>query len=63
MNTIDEVAIIGGGTMGRRIAYGCVIKGVSVRLFDTLPAALEAAVPSLGDSSTSGSPPAGYRRT
>ncbi len=47
MNTIDRVAIIGGGTMGRRIAYGCVIKGVAVRLFDTVPAALEAAVPAV----------------
>jgi 3-hydroxybutyryl-CoA dehydrogenase len=47
MDTIDTVAIIGGGTMGRRIAYGCAIKGVAVRLFDSAPAALDAAVPAI----------------
>jgi len=47
MNTIDKVAIIGAGTMGRRIAYGCVIKGVAVRLFDAAPAVLAAATPAV----------------
>lgn len=47
METIDRVAIIGSGVMGRRIAYGCVIKGVAVRLFDTSAAAREAAVPAI----------------
>jgi 3-hydroxybutyryl-CoA dehydrogenase len=45
--TIEKVAIIGAGIMGRRIAYGCVIKGVTVRLFDTASATLEAAVPAI----------------
>ncbi len=40
MKEIKTVGIVGAGTMGRRIAFGCVIKGVNVRLFDVM---LEAA--------------------
>ncbi len=40
---IQRVAIIGGGMMGRRIAYGCIIKGVAVRLVDSAPATLAGA--------------------
>ena len=41
---IRSVAIIGAGTMGRRIAFGCVTHHVSTRLFDIDSDALEAAV-------------------
>ena len=44
MRELSMVAIIGAGTMGRRIAYGCVTRGKLTRLFDTSPAAVEAAV-------------------
>ncbi len=44
MHTPDSASIIGAGTMGRRIAFGCVIRGVGVRIFDTDPVALEDAV-------------------
>ncbi len=47
MTVIKKVAIIGAGTMGRRIAFGCVIKGVSVRLVDNAAATLESAVPAV----------------
>ena len=29
-----NVAVIGAGVMGRRIAYGCIIKGLQTRIFD-----------------------------
>src|SRR5262245_6932730 len=38
--TIGTVAIIGAGIMGRRITFGCVIKGVKVQLFDSAAATL-----------------------
>jgi len=31
---VKTVGIVGAGTMGRRIGFGCVIKGVRVNLFD-----------------------------
>lgn len=44
MKDINTVGIVGAGTMGRRIGFGCVIKGVSVRLYDIMPDAAQAAV-------------------
>lgn len=38
---IDKVGIVGAGTMGRRIAFGCVIRGVKVSLFDIRPKAAQ----------------------
>ncbi len=40
---INKVGIVGAGTMGRRIAYGCVIKGKETRLYDIAPEALKSA--------------------
>jgi 3-hydroxybutyryl-CoA dehydrogenase len=34
MKKINKVGIVGAGTMGRRIAYGCVIKGKETHLYD-----------------------------
>lgn len=45
--SISAVAILGAGTMGRRIAYSCVLGGMSTRLYDSSPHALEAAVPAV----------------
>jgi len=44
MSGIETIGVVGAGTMGRRIAFGCVIYGKKTRLFDTKPAALEEAV-------------------
>lgn len=44
MHTPDSASIIGAWTMERRIAFGCVTRGVGVRIFDTDPVALEDAV-------------------
>ncbi len=44
MSGIETIGVVGAGTMGRRIAFGCVIYGKKTRLFDTRPAALEEAV-------------------
>ncbi len=44
MSGIETIGVVGTGTMGRRIAFGCVIYGKKTRLFDTKPAALEEAV-------------------
>lgn len=41
---VRSVAIVGAGTMGRRIAYGCVSRGVRARLHDISGAALKEAV-------------------
>jgi len=41
MKKMVKVGILGAGTMGRRIAYGCIICGKETKLFDILPAALE----------------------
>jgi len=43
MKNIQKVGIIGAGTMGRRIAYGCIIRGKETRLHDVLPEALNKA--------------------
>ena len=43
MTNIRKVGIIGAGTMGRRIAYGCIIQGKETRLYDVLPEALKKA--------------------
>ncbi|MEO8449602.1 MAG: 3-hydroxyacyl-CoA dehydrogenase family protein [Gemmatimonadota bacterium] len=43
--SISTVAILGAGTMGRRIAYSCVLGGLTTRLYDSSPQALEGAVP------------------
>src|SRR4030042_7171497 len=40
---IQTVGIVGAGTMGRRIGFQCVIKGVRVRLFDIRPEAVSEA--------------------
>ena len=44
MSGVETIGVVGAGTMGRRIAFGCVIYGKQTRLFDTNPAALEDAV-------------------
>lgn len=44
MRDVNNVGIVGAGTMGRRIGFGCVIKGVSIRLFDIMPEAAPEAV-------------------
>lgn len=44
MSWIEKIGVVGAGTMGRRIAFGCVIHGKKTRLFDTSAAALESAV-------------------
>lgn len=41
MSGIREVAILGAGTMGRRIAFGCLSRGIPVRLHDVSNTALE----------------------
>ncbi len=38
------VAIVGAGTMGRRIAFGCVIRRVEARVYDVMPSAITDAV-------------------
>jgi len=43
MKNLMKVGIVGAGTMGRRIAYGCVIRGKETRLYDVLPEAAEKA--------------------
>ena len=43
MKNITKIGIVGAGTMGRRIAYGCVIRGKETRLYDIAPEAAEAA--------------------
>ncbi len=40
----EIVAIVGAGTMGRRIAYGCAVRGVRARLHDVSGDALAGAV-------------------
>ena len=37
MRKISKVGIIGAGTMGRRIAFSCIIHGINVCLFDIDP--------------------------
>lgn len=44
MENITKVGIVGAGTMGRRIAFGCVIRGKETRLYDILPEATENAL-------------------
>lgn len=44
MTPIRTVAIIGAGTMGRRIAFDCVRSGVRTRLYDAAPGVAEEAV-------------------
>lgn len=44
MDRIEKVAIIGAGTMGRRIAFGCVIRGIEARISDVSDSALLNAV-------------------
>ena len=41
---IRRVGIVGAGTMGRRIAFGCVVRGVSACLFDVSKDARNAAI-------------------
>ena len=41
---VDTVAVVGAGTMGSGIAIACLAAGLSVRLADVEPAALERAV-------------------
>lgn len=43
MASISKVAMVGAGTMGRRIAFQCARSGMPSRLFDLIPGALEAA--------------------
>ena len=43
MSKITHVGIVGAGTMGRRIAFGCIIKGVRAHLYDVDPSRVEEA--------------------
>lgn len=43
MKEIKTVGIVGAGTMGRRIGFQCIIKGVKVRLYDIQPEAAQQA--------------------
>jgi 3-hydroxybutyryl-CoA dehydrogenase len=43
MKNISSVGIVGAGTMGRRIAFGCIIRGVETRLYDVIPEAAQQA--------------------
>src|SRR5439155_2865095 len=44
MKDIKRVAIIGAGTMGRRIAFGCLLGNMNTCLFDNVPGVCEQAV-------------------
>lgn len=44
METIDSIAIVGAGVMGRRIGFACAFAGQSVKLFDVDPKQTEAAL-------------------
>lgn len=44
MGDIKQVAIIGAGVMGRRIAFGCIVGRKETRLFDTMPGVSEQAI-------------------
>ena len=44
MSALRKVGIIGAGTMGRRIAFGCVIRDITARLYDIAPGVGEAAL-------------------
>jgi len=48
-DAVRRVGIVGAGTMGRRIAFGCVKEGVSARLYDVDPAAVEDARHAVND--------------
>ncbi len=41
---VKTVGIVGAGTMGRRIGFGCIIREVKVRIFDIKPGATQEAV-------------------
>jgi 3-hydroxybutyryl-CoA dehydrogenase len=43
MTEIERVGIVGAGTMGRRIAFGCIIEGLPARLYDVEGAVLDGA--------------------
>jgi 3-hydroxybutyryl-CoA dehydrogenase len=43
MIDIERVGIVGAGTMGRRIAFGCIIEGVSAHLYDVEDAVVDEA--------------------
>lgn len=45
--TVRTVAIVGAGTMGRRIAYACAARGVRAKLHDVSGAALAEALPAV----------------
>lgn len=45
--TVRTVAIVGAGTMGRRIAYACSARGVRAKLHDVSGAALAEALPAV----------------
>lgn len=40
---MDKITVVGAGAMGRQIALHCALKGLTVSLTDSVPAALEAA--------------------
>jgi 3-hydroxybutyryl-CoA dehydrogenase len=41
---ISRVAIVGAGTMGKKIAYRCAVSGLEVRVYDKYPEALQSFV-------------------
>jgi 3-hydroxybutyryl-CoA dehydrogenase len=49
MNTITTVGIIGAGTMGQGIAQVCAQAGLSVKLFDVQPSAVDSAIAKISD--------------
>ena len=48
MTDIEQVGIVGAGTMGRRISFGCIIEGVPARLYDVDASVLEEAQTAVG---------------
>jgi 3-hydroxybutyryl-CoA dehydrogenase len=63
MSTVKRIAIVGAGTMGRRIAFTAIARGFETTLFDTAPDARRDAPAAvrrlLADREASGTLPAG----
>jgi 3-hydroxybutyryl-CoA dehydrogenase len=44
LKDINRILVVGGGTMGRQIAFQCAMHGYQVAIYDVEPGALEAAI-------------------
>ena len=47
--TIQTVAIVGAGTMGQRIAFGCLLGQRRTRIFDVVPGTADKALSRVGE--------------